>query len=42
MKWFGQKRKKNLPDCFGMPAEIWELSIVVKGGKCFNTNILQN
>lgn len=24
MKWFGPKRKKNLPNCYGMPAEICE------------------
>jgi hypothetical protein len=42
MKWFGPKRKKNLPDCYGMPAEIYKLSNVVEGGTCFNKNILQN
>jgi hypothetical protein len=31
MKWFGPKRKKTLPDCCGMHAEICELSVVVTG-----------
>jgi hypothetical protein len=41
MKWFGPKRKKNLPDCYELLAEICELSIVVKGGTCFDKNVLQ-
>jgi hypothetical protein len=33
MKWFGRKRKKNVPGCDGMPAEICGLFIAVKGGE---------
>ena len=34
MKCFRPKRKINLPDCYGMPAEICEFSVVV-GGEMF-------